>query len=194
MQRQKLVAGEAGRTAHTLDRLRCLVEALLRQRLRGSMFSRGDCATLGERGVFGEFLVQAGLRRAERIDRGAQRIRPSREAFRLPRCFLEDTGGVAGGFRDRAVNVQNGVEPLLRGVGFARHTRRFGQALQPRDLAVGCGAGAVHRLFDRTEGRLPGLSDLLEGALDLRLPLNAEADGDICCRHRSLPLTFWWHS
>ena len=81
------------------------------------------------------------------------------------------------------VNVQNRVEPLLRGVGFARHARRFGQALQPRDLAVGCGAGAVHRLFDRAEGRLTGLPDLLEGALDLRLPLNAKADGDIRGAH-----------
>lgn len=54
-----------------------------------------------------------GLCRAERVDRGAQRIRPCREAFRLPRRFLEDTGGVAGGFRDRAVNVDGSINAMF---------------------------------------------------------------------------------
>ena len=59
----------------------------------------------------------------------------------------------------------------------------FGIAKVSQKTVQGGGTGTVHRFFDRAEGRLPGSPDLLEGALDLRLPLNAEADGDIRGAH-----------
>ena len=67
-----------------------------------------------------------------------------------------------------------------------RISRLLGQPLQALRLPVGRGTCRIHRGGDAAERVLSSLTNFVEGALDLRLALNAEADRDICGGHRSL--------
>ena len=68
----------------------------------------------------------------------------------------------------------------MQNVEYKAELRAFELA---RRLAAGRGTRRVHRGGDAAERVLPRLADLVEGALDLRLALDAEADRDLRGAH-----------
>ena len=188
MQREELLARQAGRPANALDRPLGRLEALAGQRLPGRELGRRDGTAGGERPVLLDLPVQPGLRRPERIDLRPERRRARLERLGFPRRRLEHLGRLAGRRRRRTVDAEDRVEPPLSLLGLSGEPGRLGEALETRSLAIGRGAGAVQRLLDRAERGLAGLPDLLEGAADLRLAFQPEPDRDVGGRHPGCPL------
>ena len=179
LKRHDLLGRELRVGANAFDRLRGLIEPRLRQRIRRRLLGGGDRATAGERGMLGQFGVEAILRGGERIKRRAQSPGAGLVAFRLPRGLFEDLGRRARRTRRLSVDAQNLIEPPLRRIGLRRHAGGFRQTLEPGGFPIGRGSGLLKRPINLPEGLRSGLTDLLEGTLDLRLAFDAKADRDI---------------
>ena len=183
-----LIAREPRSVADVLKRVSRGIEAILRELVRRRLFTCRDRPGLEQRICFADLGIELRLGGAKRIDLRPQCLGARFEVFSRPRGFLEYFCGIAGRAGARRPNPHEGIELTLRIVGACRLPGGLRQALKPLRFAIGRRSRGVDRRGGAIESVLTCLSDLVEGALDVILSGDADADRDVVVGQGSVSL------